>query len=163
MRKGFLILNGDSTAKNLLQDKLKENYWIWNVSTLNHLRHNATALGWDFTNDGIADEFIGKLLDLSNEYLDYEYEYVVKFMNKIMESNKAKENGKRGDLLIAHVGADLSNRLQDEFDFYVINVTMEECIENNFMNGRFYVGMGSSEEVVDNSIEQILNIICTNN
>jgi hypothetical protein len=160
--KGFLILTGDNNAKNILQEKLKEEYWIWNVSTLNHLRHNAVALGWEFTDNSISDEFIQKLLDISNEYLDYEYRYVVKFVDKIMESKKAQENNKKGDLLIAHVNKDLSERLQDEFNFFVLNVTMDKLVENNFQNGKFILGLGDEKEKVNQAINNILEIISVN-
>jgi hypothetical protein len=162
-KKGMLILKGDSTAKNIFQEKLKKDYWIWNVSTLNHLRHNATALGWEFTNDALADEFIQKLLDLSNEYLQYEYNYILKFMDKIMSSKKAEENNKLGDLLIVHVNKELSDRLQNEFMFYVVNVTMGNLVPDNFENGRFVLGMGDIPSDVDKAIESVMSIICTDN
>jgi hypothetical protein len=159
--KGFLILVGENTAKNELQERLKKDYWVWNVSTLNHLRHNAGALGWEFRNDGVADEFIQRLLDLSNELLDYEYNYVVKFVEKIKESKKAQENGKKGDLLIAHVNKDLADRLQDEFDFHVLSVSMTNVVEDNFRDGRFVLGLDDTEEKVNKAIESIFSIICT--
>jgi hypothetical protein len=159
-KKGMLILKGDSTAKNIFQERLKKDYWVWNLSTLNHLRHNAAALGWEFTNDTLADEFIQKLLTLSNEYLDYEFNYILKFMDKIMTSKKAEENNKLGDLLIVHVNKELGDRLQNEFWFHTVNVTMGNLVKDNFEHGRFVLGMGDSEENVSKAIEDVLNIVC---
>lgn len=161
MKKGFVILVGNPNAKNLLQERLKNDYWTWNVSPLNQLRHNASQLGWTFDNTELSDEFIEKLLALSNEYLEYEYNYVVKFIDKINQSTKAEENGKQGDLLIAHVNKELADRLQDEFSFYVLHVDMSSnnC-DDNFRDGRFVLGLGDGEEVIDESLNKILDIIC---
>ena len=162
MKKGFIILTGDNEAKDLLQEKLKKQYWVWKVSTLKYLRHNATALGWDWEKlgEGLADEFIHKMLNLANEYLDYEYNHIMKFMQKTLESTKAQENKMVGDLLLVEANKELSDRLLAEYDFHILNVNMGNVIENNFEDDKFVLGMGDTDENISKSLDEILNLIC---
>jgi len=161
MKKGFLILVGTHEAKNILQEQLKTDWWIWNINPYNHIRHNASAIGWEFDDTNSHDEFIGKLLELSNEYFDYEYKYVTKFISRVTESNKAKENSKEGDLLVVHgINRELIDRLNSEFSFYVLNCTMEKNqVENNFRDGKYEIGLGDSVDNIRNSINNIMKYV----
>lgn len=161
MKKAFIILTGDIEARDLLQEMMKKNYWIWNVSPLRHLRNTATALEWNFSEEVESVAFIERLMEMSNEFLDFEYKHIVKFMRKTMESTKAEENGKIADVLMVEVGKDLADRLQDEFRFFVLNVHMGKLVEDNFENGCLTLGLGgiNTEEEVYKAIQDVMNII----
>lgn len=161
MKKGFLILVGNHEAKNLLQEHLKQNYWIWNVNPYNHTRHNEDSMGWKFDDSEAPDEYISKIIALRNEYYDYEYKYITGFIPKVKESNKALENGKSADLMIAHgIDRELIERLCSEHDFFVLNCTMEKHqVENNFRDGRYEIGLGDSFENVVKAIDIIMKYV----
>ena len=153
--KGFVILCGEENIKDNFIDKLKKDYWVWSSNPLSFLRHNASQLGWEFTNEYQANEFIQKLLTLSNDYLDYEYEYVKKLIAKTLESTKALDNGMAGDVLIVSAGKELRDRLMGEYDFDIIQVANTECVEDNFQHDRFLIGMNDTDENIEKSIENV--------
>lgn len=161
MKKGFLILVGNHEAKNLLQEKLKTDWWVWNINPYNHIRHNASSIGWEFDDSEVHDDFIGKLLELSNEYFDYEYQYVTKFIQRVIESTKAEENSKTGDLLVVHgINRELIERLTSEHDFNVLNCTLDKNqVENNFKDGRYEIALGDDFENVKKSIKNIMKYV----
>jgi len=81
-----------------------------------------------------------------------------------MESNKAEENGKIADVLMVEVGKDLSDRLQDEFQFFVLNVNMGKLVKDNFENDCLTLGLGkmNSEEEINTAIEDVMKVIICN-
>ncbi|MFZ2992594.1 MAG: hypothetical protein WA061_02650 [Microgenomates group bacterium] len=157
--KGFLLLYGDNNAKTNFIDKLKKDYWVWNPNPLSFLRYNAGQLGWEFTNDCQANDFIQSMLDLSNDHLDFEFQYIKKFIDKTLISNKSVENGKLGDVLVVSVNKELAERLLGEYDFSVVKVTDGECVHLNFENDRYVIGMGDTDENIENAISSIFKFV----
>lgn len=159
-KKGFVILVGSNEAKSLLESKLKESYWVWDVSTLRHLRHTLSALGWKFDNTDTSNSFINIVMKLANEFLDYEYNHITSFMEKTMKSTKAEENGKEADVLIvSQINGTLAERLQNEFPFFMLHVNMDKVVENNFSNGKFVLGLGDTPENVNKALGEIFELI----
>jgi len=159
--KGYIILSGSDEAKKVLRRKLQNDYWVWNVSTLRNLKHSAKSLGWQPFDENDGSEFIEQMMELSNDYFDYEFQHVVHFMEKTDRSTKAQENGKKGDLLLVEVDRDLSDRLQNYYSFYELHVT--DCsrqVIDNFEDGRYVLGMNDDEKNIEDAIENILQYVC---
>lgn len=162
MKKGFLILVGNHEAKNILQKYLQQDYWVWNVSPYNHVRHNEDSMGWKYDDTETSDEFIGKIISLRNEYYDYEYQYITSFIPKIFSSTKAEENSKIADIAIAHgLNRELIERLCSEHDFQILNCTLEKHqVENNFTDGKYDIAMKDSKQNIIKSIDNIMKYVC---
>lgn len=156
MKKALIVLTGDNYAKQILRDKLTVDFWVWGVSALNHLRHVAVELGCD---DTYSSSGIERLMRLSNELWDYEYFHIGKYVKKVFESNKAENNGKIADVLLVDAHKELIDRLVSDFDFVVLHVTMGKTVKDNFKNGVFYIGMGDTEEKVEQSISEVMRLI----
>jgi len=156
---GLVILRGDNQGKNKFKETILNNYWVWNVSPPNRIKDIAKSFsGYDEENFG----FIEKLKKIANEELDFDYEYLLGFIEKAKKQNEAEKNNKKAHLIIAHgINDELAGRLQSEFPFYEIQVLINnDKQEDNFSNGHFV--LGGRSETFNNDVEDVLKIIVSN-
>lgn len=122
MIKGILVLEGDSQQKNRLNEILKQHYWVWNISPKKMLREIAIMF---CVEEDEYSEMLGELEQIAKKF-DFKYRYYERYIHKMFESNKAKENNLDGDVLILHgVDADVIDKLEE---FYpVFKVSLKKC------------------------------------
>lgn len=152
-RKTALIISGKPFGKNLFSQAVRNlNEWVWNVSYMNVLTKVAGLLGWDGDKNSKFYGFCIALLELANEYYNFQHNYIFGLTEKFMRDEKAT-------LLVIH-GIDKDTKmiteLEEKHDVKTLHIYDEKPLT---INQEYDYVLDASSDGFTDGLKNILDVI----
>jgi hypothetical protein len=125
---------------------------IYNISTVDKIKEAATILGWDGQKRPEDRKFLSDLKDLSTEYSNHSFKYVIDFVNQVNDDTvvfvhcrepkeilKLKSHYEGEDVIFYRllINRETNENYENHADLNVNNVEYEYEVDNFFSKDRF--------------------------